>query len=245
MTPTVNYQSTVFEHPTLTKIHDEPTFESIRTLHKEIIVNSQTVHSELGGGAHGHLGLVLSAARYTLICNAAYNRSQHPGALIIPPGTTQHIARTLCDQHTERLRVFHEATGVENALKQQIVAAVESQYIEALRNLVTGKLDGTIYEVIRHLFDVYGHITPQTLYEQEQKVQQMVYDPQHPINGVFTVVNELANYVEAAQTPFSQPQCINLAYKILNHSGIFQHWIIDWNAHPQVQKTWINFKIHF
>ena len=73
----------------------------------------------------------------------------------------------------------------------------------------------------------------------------MVYNPQHPIDGVFTVVDDLANYAEAAQTPFSQPQCINFAYRILNRAGIFQRWIIDWNARPQVQKTWINFKIHF
>ena len=103
------------------------------------MVNSQTVHSDLGGGAHGHLGLVLSPTRYALICNAVYNRPQHPGTLIIPPGTTQHMARTLRDQHTERLRVFREVTGVENAPMQQIVAAVEPQYIEALRNSVTGK----------------------------------------------------------------------------------------------------------
>ena len=88
----VNYRSMVFKHPTLENIHGEPTFESIWTLHKEIMVNSQTVHSDLGGGAHGHLGLVLSPAQYALICNAACNRPQHPGTLIIPPGTTQHMA---------------------------------------------------------------------------------------------------------------------------------------------------------
>ena len=65
----------------------------------------------------------------------------------------------------------------------------------------------------------------------------MVYDPQHPIDGVFTAVDELANYAEAASTPYSQPQCINLAYRILNRSGVFQRWIIEWNQLPQVQKN--------
>ena len=85
--PRVDYRLTVFEHPTLKRIHGEPTFESIRRLQKEIMLNAQTVHLELGGGAHGHLGLVLSPERYTLICNSAYNRPQHPRILIIPPGT--------------------------------------------------------------------------------------------------------------------------------------------------------------
>ena len=161
-----------------------------------------------------------------------------------PAGTTQHMARTIRNQHTERLRLFREVTGVENALKQQIIAAVEPQYLEAIRNQVTGKLAGSVYEVIRHLFHVYGQVTPQALYGQEQKVHQMVYDPQHPIDGVFTAIDDLMTFAEAAQTPYTQPQSINLAYRILNRTGLFQRWIIIWNEKPQVQKTWTNFKLH-
>ena len=241
----VDYRNTVFEHPTVTKIHGEPTFEGIRTIHKELMINAQTVYSDLGGGAHGHLGLVLSPRRYALLSNADYVRPQHPGQLVIPPGTTQHMVRTLKDQHEQRLKTFKEMTNVENSLKQQLVAAVEPQYIQALRDITTGKLIGTIAQVIKHLYDVYGRVTPQALYEQEQRVHQMVYDPGHPIDGVFSAVDELANYAEAAQTPYSQPQCINLAYRILNRSGLFQRWILDWNAKPHVQKNWANFKSHF
>ena len=241
----VNYHNTVFEHPTLTKIHGEPTFEGIRLLYKELMVNSQTVYSDLGGGAHGHLGLVLSPRRYAMISNAEFIQPNHPGQLVIPAGITVHMARTLKEQHTERLRVFKETTGVETALKQQVVAAVEPQYLEVLRDTMTGKLNSMIADVIKHLFDVYGRVTPQTLFEQEQKVHQMIYDPQHLIDGIFTAIDELANYAEAASMPYTQPQCINLAYRILNRSGVFQRWIIDWNQLPQVQHNWRNFKNHF
>ena len=190
------------------------------------------------GNWYGHLGLVLSPRCYALLSNAEYNRPMHPGQLVIPAGTTQHMARTIRDQHNEKTRIFREMIGVENALKQQVVAAVESQYIQALRDPVTGRLNGTIAEVIKHLFQVYGSVTPQTLFEQEQKVQQMVYDPQHPID-------ELVNYSEAAQVPYTQPQCINLGYHILNRSDMFQRWILDWNAKPHIQQNWANFKTHF
>ena len=214
-------------------------------MHKELMVNSQTVHSDLGGGTHGHLGLVLSPGRYALISNAAYNRPAHPGQLVIPAGTTLHLARTMRDQHTERLRIFREVTSVENALKQQIVGAVEPQYLQALRDPTTSRLNGTIPEIMKHLFLVYGRVTPQLLYEQEQKVQQMVYDPQHPIDGVFTAIDELVNFAEAAEIPYTQPQCISLGYRIINRTGMFQRWILDWNNKPQVQKNWSNFKKHF
>ena len=95
---TVDYRNTVFEHPTLTRIHGEPTFEGIHHLHKELMINAQTVHSDLGGGTHGHLGLVLSPQRYPLIRNAAYT----------PPPTSRSIGHssgnnaTYCQNH-ERL----------------------------------------------------------------------------------------------------------------------------------------------
>ena len=115
----------MFKYPTLTRIHGEPTFEGVRKLHKELMVNAQTVHSDLGSGAHGHLGLVLSPQQYALLSNVNYNRPQHPGQLVILAGTTQHIARTMKEQHLERLRVFHKVLGAEQALKQQIVTAID------------------------------------------------------------------------------------------------------------------------
>ena len=66
-THTVDYRTTVFEYPNLTRIHGEPTFETIKKLYRELMINAQTVHSDLGGGAHGHLGLTLSPGRYALL----------------------------------------------------------------------------------------------------------------------------------------------------------------------------------
>ena len=117
-------------------------------------MNAQTVHSELGRGAHSHLGLVLSPERYALISNAPYNQLQHPGHLVIPAGTTQHMAKIMRDQHTERLRIFHEVATVKNAFKQQFVGAIEPQYLQALRDSITERLNGTVAEVVKHLFHV-------------------------------------------------------------------------------------------
>ena len=62
--------------------------------------------SDLGGGAHGHLGLVLVPAEYAAVSPVPYVRPVHPGALIIPPGTAQHEAHRLCDDHKEAIKLF-------------------------------------------------------------------------------------------------------------------------------------------
>ena len=241
----IDYRNTAFEIANLTKIHGEPTFESIRTLQREININAQCVHSELGGGAHGYLGLVLTPQEYALHSNAAYRRPPHPGPLVIPAGTTQHMANTMREQHRERLRVFREVQGIDQALRQQIATAIEPQYLEAIRNTVTGRISLPVRDIIRHLYTVYGRVTPQKLQDRENAVRQMVYDPVNPIDGIFTAVDELVQYADAANTPYTQAQIINLAYIILNRTGHFRRWILSWNERDPVQKTWTNFKLHF
>ena len=42
--------------------------------------------SDLGGGAHGHLGLVLTPAEYALVSAILYVRPGHSGTLTLPAG---------------------------------------------------------------------------------------------------------------------------------------------------------------
>ena len=55
----IDYRSTFFDYPTLTKISGEPTLGALMTLRNELKANAQSVETTLGGGAHGHLGLVV------------------------------------------------------------------------------------------------------------------------------------------------------------------------------------------
>ena len=62
-----NLRDTYFQYPTLTKITGDPTYTSLTLLDKEIKSNGLSVRSHLGGGLHGHLGLVSTAAAYELV----------------------------------------------------------------------------------------------------------------------------------------------------------------------------------
>ena len=71
-----NYRDTLFQYPDLTQIHGEPTYESLRVIQNQLKANARSVHTTLGGGQHGHLGLVLTPAQYALL-------SPHP--YVCPP----------------------------------------------------------------------------------------------------------------------------------------------------------------
>ena len=62
---TINYHEAIFEHPNLTKIIGVPTYDTIHILHNKIKSNTISFYSNLGGGQHGYLGLVLRPTAYS------------------------------------------------------------------------------------------------------------------------------------------------------------------------------------
>ena len=63
----IDYVVTYSELPNLNNIHGEATYIKLREIKDQIKANASSVLSELGGGAHGHLGLVLTNGEYTHI----------------------------------------------------------------------------------------------------------------------------------------------------------------------------------
>ena len=90
-----NYVDTYFEYKSLTKIHGEPTYESLKKLKDELKANAASVNSDLGGGLYGHLDLILQEDEYHAISAIPYQRPEHPGELNIPLGTPQHESTRL------------------------------------------------------------------------------------------------------------------------------------------------------
>ena len=88
MASTVNYRDTHFERAHLTPIRGEPTYDTVHKLWNKVKANARSVYSNLGGGTHGHLGLVLTTAQYAAIATTAFTRPGHPGPLAIPSAAT-------------------------------------------------------------------------------------------------------------------------------------------------------------
>ena len=104
----MNYKGTIdyttsFQYPTPTKITGEPTYQSLKTLHSELKANASSIESNLGGGDHGYLGLVLLDANYALVTPTAFVAPTFPNALVIPATATQVEAIELCENHHKRI----------------------------------------------------------------------------------------------------------------------------------------------
>ena len=88
----------------------------------------------MGGGLHGHLGLILNGEEYQRISNTPYERPTHPDNLEILDRTTQHEAARLRTEHKEAKKLFRQTNDLKKALRHQITAAVPKAYLDALRS---------------------------------------------------------------------------------------------------------------
>ena len=149
MTTKTDYTK-LFEFPTLPKIHGEPTYEKIKELKDKLKTNASKVPSELGGGNLGHLGLVLTAAEYANSSQTPYVEPLHPGPLVIPPACTERTENRRRDQHEKDLQLFHDTLNLKNALKKQITEAVDSLYLEELRDPTTNTILSSIPDILQH-----------------------------------------------------------------------------------------------
>ena len=66
--PDVNYTKK-FEVDMLPRIHGKPDYSKLKVLKDLLKTNASRVSSDLGGGAHGHLGLILTPLEYATVEN--------------------------------------------------------------------------------------------------------------------------------------------------------------------------------
>ena len=149
MTSSINYKDTLFKRSNLNPICGKPTFKMLHNLQNKIKSNAESVYSNFGGGAHGHLVLVLTDVQYALISPTTFVYLTHPDPLIIPDGTTAHASSNTWIAHTEKVRLFQEVTGVEQAIVQQIVATFEEAYLADICNTVTDMLTHLQYNYVQ------------------------------------------------------------------------------------------------
>ena len=175
--PTVNYRESFFEKPDLTPVIGKPDYETLYQTIIDLRTNAISVHSNLGGGNHGHLGLLMSPAQYAVESQVPFIRPTHPGVLNIPVATARHLADQMEREYKERnLRVFHEVRSVEKALTQQVVSALESKYLLSFKNRQTGQFNGNLLQILQHLQTTYGQISPAQLSAFEKEVIDLHYD---------------------------------------------------------------------
>jgi hypothetical protein len=69
-----------FPHSSLLKVTGEPTFEDLKIIRRLLNTNDMSVSSYVGGGRHGHLGIIMTNEEYFAIAADVFPLPDNPGA---------------------------------------------------------------------------------------------------------------------------------------------------------------------
>ena len=241
----IDYAQAYFQEPVLPKILGKPTYEKLKRLKKSLSRNAASVQSNLGGGAHGHLGLVLDDESYFTATGHHYIAPIHPGNLVIPAGTAHHEAVRLRDEYYRNEAAFRATIDVRNALLKQITSSIDDDYLKELQDDVTGTINQPIPDVLEFLFTRYGKVNSEEVEQEEKKVRSFTWNISDPPVCIFNMIDKLAKVAEAANLEKTEAQLVDYGLNIIRNTGEFETAILEWNAKDAVDKTWYEFKTHF
>ena len=247
MVTNVDYAATYFKYPVPSPINGEPTNKMLKRLKTELRANASSVDTDLGGGDHGYLGLILADLEYARIIPTPtqFQAPAWPGTLVITPTATPVEAVHEKERHREQVRVYRECKNVEKALLRHIQNAVEEKYIEHMVDEDTGLIEHDIPTVLEYLFTNYGKVPSEEVKQKEAEVLNISFNPADPMVLLYRPIEQLQKLATSAGIPYSSAQQLEFGLTLIRSTRDFEKGLSDWNAKPEPQKTWPNFKIHF
>ena len=162
MLKTTSIDDIVAKFPTkiLPPITGELDYDCISQLNQLMYGNAAILPTTLGGGAHGHVGLIMKATLYVKLEATSYvTPNEPPLTPDVPTTATSASRQQLRYQHAEEHRIFTNHVNMDDALKTQFMDAVEEPYVSKLCNHYTGYMGVTTQDLLDHLMDRYGNIT--------------------------------------------------------------------------------------
>jgi hypothetical protein len=218
-----------FPHLVLPTVQGEPDYQTIHATRKFFQANSRAIDTHLGGGALGHLGLIISDASYAQISPTT---NDEPTLWVTPPapgrstaatdGTAAQIsaARHLWE---EDVQTYRTCTSVQQALKKHIISVFEPMYLDILNDNMVGYANISARDMVGyanisargmldHLFETYGNITAVDI-EINFEHMRRAWDPQQPVESLFKKIQDCADYSEAGGVLIGHPNRSTLGMK--------------------------------
>ena len=135
----------------------------------------------MGGGQHGHLGMVMDNTTYATISNTPWMDPPDPGATVVhQDNPTQFQIAEAHRVHNQLLKARQEFQNLDRALTRIILETVEPLYLEPFHQPYSGLLGQSTKDILGNLINTYGYILPHELernYEQLAKPYDATGEP--------------------------------------------------------------------
>jgi hypothetical protein len=230
-----------FPKPGLPKIDNEPTFEDIQVETRLLNANAISVPSMAGGGAHGHLGIIMTQVEYAAISASPWVKPYNPNAItIIPPGINAVDAAQFSGMHDECRRTYTNIINVDQELKQIMLEAYGNMYASQLEDYLLQYANHSALEILMFLKQTYGFINPTQLAENYNKMTAPI-NFQDPIETLFKKIEDGVRYANPGMQPYMEAQYVNIAFLLILKTGAIPDACRDWQRRSPFNQTWDDF----
>ena len=228
---------------TVTKIHGQPTNQDLTLLEKELIAILANIPTTLGGGGHGHAGIVMDPARYLLTTGAAFVNPANPGTYPagVPNNAAQGTRARAEAEHKELVKEYETFQGVVQATKDIILEAVDNEYLLEIEDEILGFLNQRPTDMLTHLRNRGGALDfadTKTLLAERDGEWDASEVPQIYFNRVEKAIQGLTR--AGINSDLNERRDMALFY--LKASGEFDAAVREWEQRPAGGKTWQNIK---
>ena len=227
---------------TVTKIHGQPTNQDIDILDDELTAIASSFPSELGGGLHGHAGLVKNEADYELFApGTPFVVPANPG--VYPLGNIPAAQRGQREAEHKALQTqFQTCIGASKGLKDLILQAVDEDFLLELRAEGIAYLNVTPLQMLTHLRDRWGTMD-------YVDITSLLAECDTPWNAAevptkyFNRTEKARRQLARANVQIDERAMLAKALKSFKDAGDFDASIREWEARPVIAHTYANFKV--
>ena len=227
---------------TVTKVHGQPTNRDIDRLEDELTAIASSFHSELGGGLHGHAGLIKSDADYDLIApGTPFVFPSNPG--VYPAGAMTTAQRPQREaEHKALIVQFQTCIGASKGLKDLILKSVEEDYLLELRSVGIGYLNVTPLQMLTHLCNRWGTMD-------YIDITALLAECDTPWNAAevpekyFNRLDEARRQLARLNVQIDERAIVAKALKSFKDAGDYDAAIREWEAKSFANQTYSNLRI--
>ena len=110
---------------------------------------------------------------------------------------------------------------------------------------VTGQINKQLPFIFSLLYTNYGQINPTALNQKGDACTNLIYNASKPIDQIWVQITSYSLMAQAAKSPDTSEQLINIGIIILQRAGVFTHDIRKWLKRPAQEHNWPTFQEHF
>jgi hypothetical protein len=216
-------------HDPLTPLDPDspPTAWTVRTLRNELYANARSIESKLGGGEHGHMGMLMTETAYIKISQGGkpYVFPEEPK---VPTYEGEAATRDqLREDYKEAMATYQTARDLQTKLRKLMLQAIPEIYITNLRHPLVRFSNTHPRAILQHLMKEYGHITPEDLEANMERIRKP-WNPDTPIEGVFTNGTDCREFAIEGGNPINDMAYLQILITIFRQSGVMDDSLRTW-----------------